>query len=66
MKRNDLNNLKSKSSTELHALVKENREQLRALQFDLALGKVKNLALRRKLKKETAVLLTLLNIQKTS
>ena len=63
MKRNDLQDLKSKSVAELEALLADNRERIRSLQFDLALGKVKNLSELRKLKKANAVILTLMNAQ---
>jgi len=52
--------LRQKSKTELERMLKENRERLRQLRFDLASGKVKNVREIRNLKKEIARILTLL------
>lgn len=52
--------LNQKSPAELRKLLKENREKLRQLKFDLASGKVKNVREIRKIKKEIARILTLL------
>jgi ribosomal protein L29 len=46
---------------ELQKLLKDDREKLQQLQFDLAAGKVKNVREIRRLKKEIARILTLLN-----
>jgi ribosomal protein L29 len=42
MKKNDIKEMKNKSLGELERLVKDSGEKLRALRFDLAAGKVKN------------------------
>ncbi len=42
MKKNDIKELKNKSIGELESIVRESGEKLRALRFDLAAGKVKN------------------------
>jgi len=42
MKKNDIKELKNKPIGELEHIVKDSREKLRALRFDLAAGKVKN------------------------
>lgn len=42
MKKNDIKELKNKSQGELERIAAEGREKLRALRFDLAAGKVKN------------------------
>ncbi len=52
--------LRQKSKTELEKFLKENREKLRQLRFDLAIGKVKNVREIRKIKKTIARILTLL------
>lgn len=52
--------LKQKSKDELDKVLKDDREKLRRLRFDLAAGKVKNVRELRKTKKEIAQILTLL------
>jgi len=52
---------RKKSKMELQKLLKDDREKLQQLQFDLAAGKVKNVREIRRLKKEIARILTLLN-----
>ncbi len=42
MKKNEIKELKNKSAAELERMVVEGGERLRALRFDLAAGKVKN------------------------
>jgi ribosomal protein L29 len=42
MKKKEIQELKNKSEAELRKLVKENREKLRSLRFDLVAGKIKN------------------------
>jgi len=44
MKKKDIQELKNKSVAELQRLVVDGTERLRALRFDLAAGKVKNVA----------------------
>jgi len=53
--------LRQKNKTELQKLLQDNRARLRQLRFDLAAGKVKNVREIRKIKKEIARILTLLN-----
>jgi len=55
--------LRKKTDTELRKTLTENRERLRTLRFDLASGKVKNVREIRKIKKDIARILTLLNKQ---
>lgn len=52
--------LRQKSKTELQNLLLEKRERLRALRFDLASGKVKNVRELRKIKKDIARILTIM------
>ncbi len=52
--------LRQKSSGELHKLLQAKRERLRQLKFDLASGKVKNVREIRQIKKDIAKILTLL------
>ena len=42
MKKNEIQELKNKSAGELESIVRESGDKLRALRFDLAAGKVKN------------------------
>lgn len=55
--------LKTKSPTELQTTLQENREHLRAMRFDLAAGKMKNVREIRVVKRDIARILTLLRIQ---
>lgn len=55
-----LQELKQKPKTELDKILRESRERLRQLRFDLAAGKIKNVREIRKTKKEIARVLTLL------
>lgn len=52
--------LRQKSETELKKLLSESRERLRVLRFELVSGKVKNVRLVRKSRKDIAQILTLL------
>ena len=62
MKRKDFEQLKSTATIEeLNKLLKEKRDKLERLKFDLALGKVKNISEIRKTKKDIAQVMTLLN-----
>lgn len=56
-----LQELRQKSREELEKLLKDNREKLRQLRFDLASGKLKNIREIRKIKKNVARILTILN-----
>ena len=53
--------LRQKPKTELKQILEEEREKLRQLRFDLAAGKVKNIRETRRIKKEIARVLTILN-----
>jgi len=57
--------LRQKSKAELEKLLKEKGERLRALRFDLASGKLKNVREIRQTKKDIARILTILNEQRT-
>ena len=59
MKRRDIKDLKQKSFAELEKLLREGRERLRVLRFDLAAGKVKNVKELRMLRKNLARMSTL-------
>lgn len=61
MKHKDVEELRNKSREELEAILKNNRERLRSLRFDLAAGKMKNMNELRNMKKAVAVILTFLN-----
>jgi len=62
MKRKDFEQLKNTATIEeLNRLLKEKRDKLERLKFDLALGKVKNISEIRKTKKDIAQIMTLLN-----
>lgn len=52
--------LQQKPKEELEDFLKEQREKLRQLRFDLAAGKVKNIGKLRQIKKDIARILTLL------
>ncbi|MEK7651269.1 MAG: 50S ribosomal protein L29 [Patescibacteria group bacterium] len=60
MKKKELQNFKTKPSAELQKEIREQREKLEGLSFDLAAGKVKNIREIRHLKKNIAQILTLL------
>ncbi len=53
--------LRQRSKNELQKLLQDSREKLRQLRFDLAAGKVKNVREIRKIKKDIARTLTILN-----
>jgi len=55
-----VNELRKRPKEELQKILQESREKLRALYFDLASGKVKNIREIRKIKKNIARILTLL------
>lgn len=61
MKRKEIQELKTKSDLELQKLLRESREKLQALRFNLAAGKVKNVKELKFLKKYIARILTFLN-----
>lgn len=55
-----ISELRQKTKDELQKLIRDDRERLRSLSFDLASGKVKNVREMRELKKDIARILTLL------
>ena len=54
MKKKDIQDLKLKSEAELERLVLETNDRVRALRFDLAAGKVKNVNELRQARKKVA------------
>ncbi len=56
-----LKELRQRSKSELEKILRESREKLRQLRFDLSSGKVKNVREIRQLRREIAQVLTLLN-----
>lgn len=61
MKLREVQELKTKPAAELEKLLKENREKLRILRFDLEAGKVKDVAELRKVKRNIGRIQTFLN-----
>jgi len=57
--------LRQKNKSELTHSLQEYKDKVRALRFDLASGKIKNVREIRKIKKDIARILTLLKEQKT-
>jgi ribosomal protein L29 len=55
--------LKLKTENELKVILRENREKIRALRFDLASKKLKNTNELGQVRKQIAQILTILNIQ---
>ena len=53
--------MKNKADGELMRLVKDKNEELRALRFDLAAGKVKDISQIRDMKKQVARMKTFMN-----
>lgn len=66
MKKKDIQEMKNKSAPELTKLVEDDTERLRALRFDLAAGKVKNVAELREVRKKIARAKTFLAQQASS
>ena len=60
MKKKNLQELRNKAAAELEKDLALNRERLRALKFDLAAGKVKNIKEIQTVKKTIAQILTIL------
>ncbi|HDZ54421.1 MAG TPA: 50S ribosomal protein L29 [Candidatus Nealsonbacteria bacterium] len=60
-----ISELHQKTKKELLKILQESREHLRLLHFNLALGKVRNVREARRIKKDIAKILTLLNEQRT-
>jgi ribosomal protein L29 len=63
MRKKDVEELKMKSAEELSKLLREHREELRNLRFDLSAGKVKNVASLHKTRKAVARILTFLRMK---
>ena len=57
--------LKKKPKRNLEKILREKKERLSSLYFDLAAGKVKNVREIRQIKRDIARILTLLNEQRT-
>lgn len=53
-----INELRTKTESEIKKIIQDNREKVRQLRFDLASGKVKNIREIRKVKKIIAKALT--------
>ena len=66
MKTRQIQDLKNLSLPELRKNLKESQEKLRSLRFDLAAGKVKNIAEIRNLRKTIARMLTFIKISGSS
>lgn len=60
MKKNNLQELRNKPLAELEKFIKDGREKVRSMKFDLAAGKVKNVKELKKIKKEVARILTII------
>jgi len=58
--------LRSKTKEELQQLLREKRERLQRLRFDLASGRVKNVKEVREVKKDIARILTILHEKQKS
>lgn len=58
MKKKEIGEFKNKPLAELEKFVRDSKEKLRAMKFDLAAGKVKNVKDLRMLKKDIARALT--------
>lgn len=65
MKKKDIQELKHRPIEELVHLVKDSNEKLRALKFDLAAGKVKDISEIKELKKKVARTKTFLHERTT-
>lgn len=61
MKHKEVQELKNRPAQELEKLLRDGRERLRSLKFNLAAGKVKNVGEVTELKKNIARMLTFLN-----
>lgn len=60
MKKKDIETLRNQPPGELAKTLKDTRERLRALKFDIAAGKVKNVQEAREAKKKIARIMTFL------
>ena len=61
MKKQQIQEMKNKPEAELRKMLREDREKLRGLKFDLAAGKVKDIAELREMRKNIVRILTFLN-----
>ncbi len=61
MKKQEFQKFKNKPAMELQKDLKDHKEKLRSLNFDLAAGKVKNINEIREIKKNISRIMTLLN-----
>jgi len=59
-----INELRQKSEKELIKILEDNQKKIRQFRFDLFAGKLKNIRIIRKTKKEIARILTLLKEKK--
>jgi len=64
MKKSEIQKLTKKTPADLHKDLASSREELRALRFELAAGKVKNITKVKSVKKTIARILTLMNNMK--
>jgi ribosomal protein L29 len=64
MKPKEIQELKNKPVPELQKLLKESRERLRLLKFDLAAGKVKDVSELRSLRKDIARIMTFMRVHR--
>ncbi|MEK7195402.1 MAG: 50S ribosomal protein L29 [Patescibacteria group bacterium] len=65
MKKREIQETKTKPAAELQKLLKDGREKLRSMKFDLVAGKVKNVREIRSLHKDIARISTFLRIADT-
>lgn len=63
MKKNDIKQLKQRPLAELEKALREHEERLRVLKFDLAAGKVKDIAELRTVRRDIARLKTFITLQ---
>ncbi len=66
MKKNDIAKLKSRSAVELRKDAAEAREKIWNLRREIAGGKIKNVRLKRTMRRDVARLLTLAHLQETA
>jgi ribosomal protein L29 len=63
MKKNEIKKLSDKTIADLRKALTEAREELRALRFDLAAGKVKNIQKAKEVRKKIARVLTFIQLK---
>lgn len=64
MKKNEIEELKNKPAAEIEKMLRDQREHLRSLKFNLAAGKIKNFQELRAARKNIARILTITRISK--